>query len=406
MYYCRPCPGSSIYPNVLGAEGGKPKVDYRGGKLQPSSPEINVLSWNVEGLTDEKLEALQTYMGSMDIGILALQETHSCNSEYYVTHCGFLLILSGPSSSCHDSAGVGFLVAPWLRRSVVGFCQASSRMASLKIRIIGGKAAFISAYAPHSGKTYVERQTFYNELGEFIAKTTSHGPKFVLGDFNARLYRRLPGEEDIIGHGVFTNLSASIPDNANRYLLAEMCAAKGLVMANTFFDNSLEETVTCYNVGQTEREAISWQSHSQIDHALCSEDWLQCVGAASSNRRLPLSSHHYPIVLRLILAVPKKTTEARTQAYSTSSLASPVVSNRFVDLFEMQLDAAIPENCNNVNIFYAGFVDVFATAKDNALPCRPVLPKRPWISSRCLALIEERCLERLLLHFEHVAARW
>ena len=113
-------------------------------------------------------------------------------------------------------------------------------MSSVKLRVQGGKAAFISTYAPHSGKPYDERQRFYHELGVFVNKTTAHGPKFVLGDFNARLYRRLPGEEDLIGDAIFTNTAATIPDDANRHLLVELCESAGLIVANTF-NNSPED---------------------------------------------------------------------------------------------------------------------------------------------------------------------
>ena len=39
-------------------------------------------------------------------------------------------------------------------------------MATLKLRIRGGKASICSVYAPHSGKPADERRNFYNELGE------------------------------------------------------------------------------------------------------------------------------------------------------------------------------------------------------------------------------------------------
>ena len=138
-------------------------------------------------MTEAKLVTLQTYMQKFKVGMMCIQETHTCKSSYFVSDEGFLVILSGASGDVHDSAGVGFIVAPWLRRSVVGFCQASSRMASLKLRVQGGKAAFISAYAPHSGKRFDERQQFFQEVSDFLSQTSCHGPKFLMGDLNARL---------------------------------------------------------------------------------------------------------------------------------------------------------------------------------------------------------------------------
>ena len=83
MYDSGPFVGRRIYPPRVCAQGSKPHIDCRGGKLLPSQPDLGAISWNVEGLTEEKLEVLQIYMGYMNIGITALQETHSCNSDYY-----------------------------------------------------------------------------------------------------------------------------------------------------------------------------------------------------------------------------------------------------------------------------------------------------------------------------------
>ena len=88
-------------------------------------------------------------------------------SEYYTTDEGFLVILSGSSEEKREYAGVGFIVAPWFRSSIIGFCQASRRYACLKFKISGGKAAVISAYAPHGGLSWDKRFAFFYELNTF-----------------------------------------------------------------------------------------------------------------------------------------------------------------------------------------------------------------------------------------------
>ena len=105
-----------------------PLEELRGGHLRPAQGQMTVASWNVEGLTEAKLVELQVFMAKHDVSILCLQETHKSLSDYYVTHDGFLAILSGTSSDRREFAGVGFLIAPWARQSIVSFCQASSRI--------------------------------------------------------------------------------------------------------------------------------------------------------------------------------------------------------------------------------------------------------------------------------------
>ena len=108
--------------------------------MRPTSGDFVIASWNVEGLSDAKLIQLQRVMVSRNIKVLCLQETHVAKSEYRVTEEGFLLIQSGRRDDERESAGVGFLVAPDVRRSVIGFCQMSRRIAYVKLRVKGGKA--------------------------------------------------------------------------------------------------------------------------------------------------------------------------------------------------------------------------------------------------------------------------
>ena len=144
---------------------------FRGGRSKPNLRKLVVGSWNVEGFTDTKLEELQNHMFHNHIGVLCSQETHRTVSEYYITDGGFLVILSGDEDGCF--AGVGFIVAPHCRRCVVSFCLESCRQASLKLRVPGGKMVICSLYAPHSGKSFEERQTFFSNSSRLDELTFS-----------------------------------------------------------------------------------------------------------------------------------------------------------------------------------------------------------------------------------------
>ena len=66
----------------------------------------------------------------------------------------------------------------------------------------------LSPYAPHTGYDFSDRQNFFHALAEFVISQSTHGPKLICGDFNARLFRQLPGEEDVIGPYVYENQGA------------------------------------------------------------------------------------------------------------------------------------------------------------------------------------------------------
>ena len=172
-------------------------------------------------------------MQDLNIGLLCMQETHRAGSSYFVQD-GFLVIFSGTDSEEREWAGVGFVVAPWLRHAVCGFIQFSSRLASIRIRIPGGSACFISAYAPHDGKNLTIRADFFHDLAAFTARCRTHGPTYVVGDLNARLHVRFPSEEQVVGNHFFKIPSAKLDGHDNRDLFLEMCISASFVIANTF----------------------------------------------------------------------------------------------------------------------------------------------------------------------------
>ena len=162
-------------------------------------------SWNIEGLTDEKLATLEHYMSIYSIDLICLQETHRPNSDYWTTENGSLVILSGSASEDHEHAGVGMVVSRKMRASVIGFVQASNRFMGIKLRCTGGKCSVISAYAPQSGRPFDERLAFFQNLDWFYHRMKTHGPTLVFGDMNARLYHVFPGEEDYLGPHAILN---------------------------------------------------------------------------------------------------------------------------------------------------------------------------------------------------------
>ena len=121
-----------------------------------------------------------------NIDITCMQETHRNERLHEIANEGYLLILSGEIATS-ETAGVGLLVAPQLRCSVLSFDQYSERLAGLKSRIFGGKMVVCTIYARHSGKPLESRHVFFNGLDAWISKQSRHGPILVMGDLNARL---------------------------------------------------------------------------------------------------------------------------------------------------------------------------------------------------------------------------
>ena len=193
---------------------------------------------------------------------------------------------------------------------------------------------------------------------------------------------------------MFSNDAATIPSNANRHLLLELCLAQGLTIANTFTNVADEKLITCYNVGKKAMDTVTWEAHSQIDFVLCSRLWLPSVKHAASNRGLPLASHHFALEITLEIVVPKQPRRATPLAPDVRSLSCAFTASRFAALFDSEVEAVAEDETDDVNLLYARIVDAFDSAAGHALPQPSAQRRRPWISSQTLDLIEDRCRAR------------
>ena len=138
-------------------------AELRGGTLSTRLHIFKVATQNVEGLTDSKEVELVVIMQACGIGILCIQETHKKESCVRELCNGFLLILSGWDTNDINYAGVGFIIAPHVRRGIITYCLKSARICMLKLRTFKRKIVIFSAYAqPQTPKhSALERQSYF-----------------------------------------------------------------------------------------------------------------------------------------------------------------------------------------------------------------------------------------------------
>ena len=91
----------------------------------------------MEGLTDIKLYEIGMYMRSNNIDVMCMQETRKKLSDNFITFFGYSVHLSGSSGDAREWAGVGFIVAPRVRKFMVGFTLFSNRVASFALKCCG-----------------------------------------------------------------------------------------------------------------------------------------------------------------------------------------------------------------------------------------------------------------------------
>ena len=115
--------------------------------FSPTDECINVCTWNVEGLTDIKIEQICKYTRSNSTDVTFLQNTRRNNSDNFVTNSGHEVVLICSSAEGRKWAGVGCIIAPGFRKAAIGFRPDGGRMASLRVTTATGPIAFIVVYA-------------------------------------------------------------------------------------------------------------------------------------------------------------------------------------------------------------------------------------------------------------------
>ena len=178
----------------------------------PPNRRMTLYSWNLESLLGVgKLQLFQQTISTIKVGIYALQETKSTQTDclkFPKVHFYF----SGSSQDPH--AGVGFAIPTPLIPLVYDFHPWSSRIAVLILNTRPLRTAFFSIYAPsHTQDSTLDHQRktqFWNNLRTVYQTYSAEYTVIMMGDFNTRLYANLvQGLPEHIGNTLF---SASVDD--------------------------------------------------------------------------------------------------------------------------------------------------------------------------------------------------
>ena len=348
---------------------------------------FKIASWNVQGLSEVKIQQLIRIMQARGIGLLCMQEVRRPDSDYFVED-GFLIIQSGSSGGEREWAGVGFIVAPWLRRSVTGFLQKSNRLCSIKLKTTSGKLSVICAYAPHNARPHDERQQFFSDLSMLYGQKNGCQVKIIFGDLNSRIGTQLPGEEEEVGPHSFGRAATSgTPGEFNRDLLLELCVSHKLAVANTFFDLDDDMQVTYREPGVPPLAIVTESKFVQLDLMLVPQWFLHQVSSLASVRAAALASQHFLVesYLRCNFATPQG--RSQVSRPDGSALKDKEVRSKFANHFNEALkhgQAGLSLDDKQCTI-----KEAFASAS-STLPKERSRPNHPWISQTTLALIEAR----------------
>jgi hypothetical protein len=320
-----------------------------------------------------------------------LQETWASKAEYF-SEDSFYVILSGTEEAGRSYAGVGFVVAPWCRHLVHGFLQYSDRLSYLKLRVWQGKIALVSAYAPHNLKPYDQRHQFYVDLGSMLENCSVNGPRYIYGDFNARLGKYKRGEEHILGPHGFGEEAVHQVDVPNRDLLMEFCTDREYVAANTFQECGDDQKVTFTMPGCRQMGAVSPQTHAMLDLLLAPSPYASDVVSVLSIREACLATDHFLLLSRLQCPCDAYARKTHQRRRDRAALIQPICRRLFPEAFVNQ--HVLPgSDADDVDASWAKITKSMKTA-EQLIPFEAKKPNKPWITAATLGLIADRSAAR------------
>ena len=146
--------------------------------------------------------------------------------------------------------GVAILMSERMARLVDNVEYINSRKMWVRWKVGGKKLVVFGVYAPGMERTGEEREAFWEELNECFEGLGEKEVVLVLGDMNAKV-------GNIERAGVVGKFG--VPGiNANGDSLVEMCAERGMVVGNTWFEKKLINKYTYERAGTGERSLIDY----------------------------------------------------------------------------------------------------------------------------------------------------
>ena len=208
---------------------------------------MRLVAMNVNGMQDErKRREIVEKFKERKIDVLAVGETHMRGSGFWMSENeemnGLWKGLEGgvcwsglpDGYKGRGKEGCAILMSHRIAHSVSEHGWCGSRIVWVKAKIGMEKYAWVSVYAPVNMKTKKgksEMKKFWNELNECLKMFEPERKVFVMGDMNARV-----GCEEVDGVVGKWGVPGT---NENGECLVDLCAERGLFLANTFFEHKL-----------------------------------------------------------------------------------------------------------------------------------------------------------------------
>ena len=316
-------------------------------------------------------------MHRYNLRILGLCETRWNGIGQTRLASGDTIIYSGQEEGQPHMYGVGLLMTPEAKRSLLSWEPISSRILKARFNSKGRKVTIIQCYAPTNEALMEDKEDYYEQLQTTLDCVPRRDLIVVMGDMNAKVGKENESRELIMGkHGVGE-------ENENGELFTDFCSYNDLVIGGTIFPHKdFHKTTWTSPDGNTE---------NQIDHFTIGRRWRRSLHDVKVRRGADAASDHQLVVavLQIKLKAYRDGASRPSFKYNTQNLKDKVKAEEFNVELRNRFSALEGLAEETVEGHWQGIANTWKST------CKDVLGKKTkkhkkWLSTEKWNLITER----------------
>ncbi|XP_013180797.1 PREDICTED: craniofacial development protein 2-like, partial [Papilio xuthus] len=197
--------------------------------------------------TEENLKELILALKDIKWDIIGLSEVRRLGDKIE-EYENFILYHKGETPGKY---GVGFLINKNIKKYIDEITGINERIAVLTLTFNNQSWSIIQVYSPTEQATKKEIDLFYEQLNNTIREST-HKNIIIMGDFNAQIGERRPGENLVLGPYCYGKRTR----NGNKLL--ELAYEYNLKILNTLYKNRIHNRWTWISPGGNYKNEIDY----------------------------------------------------------------------------------------------------------------------------------------------------